>query len=219
MRRTYSSRSPWVGALSMSLACCALVALAGCGDVIEPGPGSVTSGLTDDDKKLDEQNGNLPTELTFDVPENLTGPRVELEPTKTGDDTFELRLLLRDFPNLFGIAGHLRYDPAALEVTEIEKHTVLEGTGYASRTIAADKPKGRLLLGSTRFRTGGSFYSQLQGADVNKQRWVTLQVKVLQEGAHTIAFDPHSLMAKRSTYENVKTNFGQLTVVWKGSAK
>ena len=187
--------------------------LAACeGDVIAEGPAQAGSGLVDDKGKVDDGGNKDATNLLFDVKGNASGPRVELQPTKTGADTFELRLVLRDFSDLFGVAGHLRYDPKNLSLQSIEKHKVLDDGAFDSKTVAADSPKGRVLLGATRFRTTGSPFSPLLGAKVGKQVWVTMKFKVLQSGEHTIAWDDSASMVKTSKYEDVETDFATVTV-------
>ena len=65
--------------------------------------------------------------LTFAPSDVIKGPRVVLEPTYVDDSSFEVRIILRAFEDLFGVAGHQRYDPAALELKKFETHTILEG--------------------------------------------------------------------------------------------
>lgn len=216
---TIDRSSSFVGSVSLRalllLFIASLAVTVGCGDTIADGPLSSSTQLVGEQPSgttADTTPGAA--KLSFSPTGATTGPRVELEPTKTGDDTFEVRVLVRSFPNLYGIAGHLRYDPKTLSLTKLTTLKMLDGGDYDGRSIGADQPKGRLLLGAARFRTKGSAYGALQGADVTKQVWATLSFKILADGTHKLAFDAATLMVKNASYEDVDTDFGGLEVTY-----
>jgi hypothetical protein len=197
----------------------ALLIAPACDDSLVSGPLESSSSLANNNTGRVDPNAAGSPKLLFNATGATENARVELEPTKTGDSEFEVRLLLRDFPNLYGIAGHLRYDPKVLTLVTVQMHKVLQGKNYDSRSVGADKPKGRLLLGATRFKSGGSAFSPLAGVPVGKEVWATLTFKLLADGKHTIAFDPTTTMAKSATYEDLKTSYGGLVVEYVGGAK
>jgi len=191
----------------------------GCSDDVLDGPVDSTAQTNlggDNGKVGDDGKGGATakttTKLSFDVQSVPTGPRILLEPTKTGDKTFTVRLLIVDFANLFGVATHLRYDPKALELTDLKTHELLRGPGYDARAIAKDSPKGRVLLGVARYLVSGSAFQALKGATVNKAAWATLTFKVLKPGKHTVTFDKNATIARRSDYQIVDAAWATLTV-------
>lgn len=142
-----------------------------------------------------------------------SGARIALEAAATAPDTFEVQVVLRDFKDLFGVAGHLRYDPAQLELTKLSTDSILEGGDYYARSVGVDSPKGRVLLGSTRyFVIGESPFQALEGIDFPKRTWAKLTFRIKLAGTHTIAFDPDSTVAKQSTYEDHAASWHKLIV-------
>ncbi len=131
-----------------------------------------------------------------------SGARVGLT-VEGPDDTgaFTLRVTLRDIPDLFGIATHLRYDAKTVELVDASEHAVLAGDGWAPRVLVKPVPD-RVLLGAARIREGGSPYSPLEGAKVGNQLWATLQFRLLDGATETtIDFDPARSIARSAGYE------------------
>lgn len=140
-----------------------------------------------------------------------TGPRVELTPTVLADGQIEVRVSMRDIGDLFGIAGHLRYDAAALELIASKAHPVLAGNGWEPRTLLHAKP-GRLLLGAARVRVGGSPFSPLEGAKVGNQLWATLTFRKKTAGETQLSFDPAHALARAADYGVVPVQWQGLTI-------
>ena len=74
------------------------------------------------------------------------GARVTLDHELVDGDQVVLKVRIRSFDNLYGIAAHLRYDPKTLELVAIQGHDVLNNFSHSSRTIAKKSPSGRILL-------------------------------------------------------------------------
>lgn len=140
-----------------------------------------------------------------------SGPRVELVPTVLEDGTIEVKVALRDIADLFGVAGHLRYDATRLELVTSKAHAVLAGEGWEPRSLLHLRP-GRLLLGGARVRVGGSPYSPLQGVKVGNQLWATLTFRKIAPGDAVLSFDPAHLLARAANYSLLKLEWQGLTI-------
>lgn len=140
-----------------------------------------------------------------------TGPRVELEGTVEKDQSVTVRVLVRDFDNLYAIASHLTWDKDALRLLEHKGHTMMLGTGYLSRTLVKPAEKDTLLLGAARFRNSGSPWAKLDGAKVGTELWATLRFELLGEKAELRFSADHSL-ARMSTYKPVDAGWQTLAI-------
>ena len=148
-----------------------------------------------------------------------TGARVTLDHTLIENDQIEVKVTIRSFDNLYGIAAHLGYDPKALKLVSIQGHDVLNNFSHSSRTIAKESQAGRILLGAARFLTNAQPWSKLEGAAVDSALWVTLRFAVQADGEHVISFDPARSFAKDSTYKDVATTWGQLRITRQADAR
>ena len=141
------------------------------------------------------------------------GARVTLDHELVDGDQVVLKVRIRSFDNLYGIAAHLSYDPKTLELVAIQGHDVLNNFSHSSRTIAKDSPAGRILLGAARFRNSSQPWSTLQGATVDNQLWATLRFAVQADGEHVVSFDPARSFAKDSKYQDVATQWGEFRLI------
>ena len=148
---------------------------------------------------------------TFDVAGATTGARVGLAVTDLGDGRYRVEILLLDITDLFGVACHLTFDPAAVEIVSTKGHNVLGGDGWAPRSLVKSVA-GRVLLGAARTREGGSPWAGLAGAKVGKQLWATIELTHLTDGVTTLQFDPERCLARASTYEPVALAWPTLTL-------
>ncbi|MEY3013944.1 MAG: hypothetical protein RIT45_2679 [Pseudomonadota bacterium] len=174
--------------------------LAGCGADDESTSGGAAAADVQSDTSVTDVAGE-PT-WTVTLSGATTGPRVAMAVDGPDDaGTFTLRVTLRDIPDLFGIATHLRYDPTQVELVDAKEHAVLAGDGWAPRVLLKPVPE-RVLLGAARIREGGSPYSPLEGAKVGNQLWATLQFRLLDAATSaTIDFDPARSIARSAGYE------------------
>lgn len=151
------------------------------------------------------------------------GPRVEFEGAWRDDaKRLQVKVFITAFPDLIGIAGHLRFDPAALALTHLEVMPVPAGDPDDAETwephaIAKEAPAGRILLGGARFRIVPHVYAQLEGAAVDRELWLVAEFEVKQPGSFKLAFDPASLVAKDATGKDIAVQWGSAEIVWKGA--
>lgn len=114
-----------------------------------------------------------------------------------------------DVADLLGIAAHLRYEPAKLQLTKLELLPLAElgedNPGvWSSRGIAKDAPAGRIMLGSARFRNQIAPYVYPMGAAVQRDKWVALEFAVLGAGETKLWFDTPSKLARQGDGKAVK---------------
>lgn len=132
-------------------------------------------------------------------------PYVEL----TGEWQADAKLLnvvvwLGDFTDLLGIAGHLRYDATKLQLVNSEALPLTEesaASGFQYRAVLKEAAPGQLLTGTARFRTQSHPFLYPEGAKVSRAQWLMLQFEVKAVGKSTIAFDPKTLLARKSKGE------------------
>ncbi len=191
----------------------ALLALAGCGedDVVAKAGADAGADVLADVGGVGGDDVGARAGLDATATGATSGARVELAPTLLADGTLEVRVLIRDVDDLFGLAAHLRYDAAALELVSSKGHPVLGGSGWEPRTLVHARP-GRLLLGGARVRVGGSPYAQLQGAKVGNQLWATLVFRKIGAGPTALSFDPAHLLARAADYSVVALQWQGLTI-------
>ncbi len=199
---------------TVALALCGLLALSACGasETSEPDAELVADVSTTQDGLGDDGDVTSGPGVALTTQGTQTGPRVVLEGKAESADEFEVRVLVRDIPNLYGIAAHLVWDESALELVSHNGHLMMIATDMRSRTLVKPSGKSRLLLGAARYRDGGSPWAPLVGAKVTNQIWATLRFRVLTSGKHSIAFDPDHLLAKSSTYEDLALSWTSLDV-------
>lgn len=135
------------------------------------------------------------------------------------DDHIRVEVAVNHFADLFGIAGHLHYDPAVLQITSSQANAVPLGdkkdtSDYKPRGTAKESPTGRILLGGARFSNVPSPFDTPSGVKLTRETWLVLEFHVLQKVKTVIAFDPNSLVARNGSYTEVPTDWGQLTIDW-----
>jgi hypothetical protein len=111
------------------------------------------------------------------------------------------------FPELFGIAGHLHYDPAALELISLKPDHLprgpVEQADWLPVSLAEETPKGRILLGGARFRTKPSAYEAMVGVKVERELWLTAEFAPKKAATTQVAFDAGSITARTAGGEDL----------------
>ncbi len=130
-----------------------------------------------------------------------------------------VEIAINNFADLFGIAGHLHYDPAVLQLTAQQANGVPVGadnnlTDYKPRTVAKESPTGRILMGGARFSNVPTPFDTPTGAKVTREVWLVLDFNVLQKTPTSLAFDPNTLVVRNGAYTDVPTDWGQLQISW-----
>lgn len=130
-----------------------------------------------------------------------------------------IEVAVNRFSDLFGIAGHLHYDPKVLQLTALQANAVPLGdkkdtSDYKPRAVAKEAPVGRILLGGARLSNVPSPFDTPTGVKVTHETWLVLEFSVLQKVATTIAFDPNTLVVRNGAYTEVPTDWGQLQISW-----
>jgi hypothetical protein len=125
------------------------------------------------------------------------------------DDAKRMRVqvYVGKFPELFGIAGHLHYDPDALELISLKPEHLPRGpvaqADWLPVTLAEDTPKGRILLGGARFRTKPSAYEAMVGVKVERELWLTAEFAPKKAATTQVAFDTGSITARTAGGEDL----------------
>ena len=132
----------------------------------------------------------------------------------------KVEVVISNFADLFGIAGHLHYDPSVLQLTALQAYGVPLGkfkstADYTPRAVAKEVPTGRILLGGARVVNAPSPFNAMEGVMVDKETWVTLEFAVLKQTQTTIAFDPITQVVKTGDFKEAPTDWGHLTIDWK----
>ena len=126
------------------------------------------------------------------------------------------------FDDVIGVAGHLRFDPAALELVKVEAADVPNGItpnkDWEAVGVAKQSPAGRVLLGGARFRKEPSAYAAFDGAEVLREAWAVLEFVPKKVGTTTLAFDPPSIVARDSEGKDVAVTANLATVTVPASA-
>lgn len=122
-----------------------------------------------------------------------------------------------DVADLLGLAAHLRYDPAKLQLTKLELLPIAElgedNPGvWSSRGVAKDAPLGRIMLGSARFRNQIAPFVYPTGAAVQRDKWVALEFAVLAAGETQLWFDPPSRLARQGDGKALQLQWMDATV-------
>lgn len=130
-----------------------------------------------------------------------------------------VEVAIAGFSDLFGIAGHLHYDPEVLHLELLQGYAVPLGVAkntsdYTPRAVAKESPPGRILLGGARFSNVPSPFDTPAGVKVDREVWLVLEFSVLQRVATGITFDPDSLVVRSGAYADVATDWGSLTIGW-----
>ena len=140
------------------------------------------------------------------------GPRVAFTATVPADGSVAVEVALRDLQGVYGVAGHLRYDPEALEAVEIVAHDVLTGPGYVGRSLAALSMPGRIVVGAARFQLGSS-KKGLVGTDVDVATWVSMRFVAKKTGIHTLSFEPSRRVALAASKKPIDLVWGSLNLI------
>jgi len=128
---------------------------------------------------------------------------------------------LTGFKDLYGVAGHLHYDPAHLELVNIEGKSPLVEGSYDNPTVARKSPAGRVLLGTARLqkKTGKGQLQAPTGIDLaGTALWARLTFKPLAAGSSRVEFAPGDRGAFDSQKVLIKAEFLGGKVVTTGGA-
>ncbi|HEY3451119.1 MAG TPA: cohesin domain-containing protein [Myxococcales bacterium] len=121
----------------------------------------------------------------------------------TADGAARIDVVLGRHDNVYGIAGGLTYDPAALEFVRVEGAGWLEGAD--GLVVAKAGPSGKLVFAVTR-------KGVVAGEKVDAPRAVgTLVFKVLKSGASALAFLP-----ERSTVRSDGLDYSSKSPAFRG---
>ncbi len=207
-------RRPLLGAFGLAALC-----VASCTeDRLVAAPPSVSGGhatdvqaTSDADRGAQDSGGATQSAISTSVDGPAVGPRVTLSVLSVEGDTLQVQVGLRDIPDLFGIAAHLRVDPAQLAIEAVHGHPVLGDTAWEPRTLAVVAGP-RVLLGGTRARSSGSSTAALQGAKVGDQAWATVTLRKLTADDAWVEFDPERALARGADYTVLKLGWQRLLV-------
>lgn len=131
------------------------------------------------------------------------------------ESRLEVRVAIGQFTDLFGIAGHLRYDPEVLQLLDLTPKDVPAGPSkveFLPRTVAKESPVGRILLGGARVPKSVGMQYQPEGAKVNREIWLVAHFRVIKAGTTVLQFDPASVVARGPDGTDRPAEWGQLTV-------
>lgn len=147
-----------------------------------------------------------------------TAGYVELEGEWHADrGVAEVRVFVGGFASLFGIAGHFRYDPEALQLVLVDMKPVPIGSAsdadtWTARSVGKDSPAGRILMGGARLPLAPSPYLSLAGAKVGRELWMVAEFRVLKAGDWQLGFDPTSQVARGDDGKELPTWWGVATL-------
>ena len=192
------------------------VCLPGCGDesAVAPEADTLTASTTD----VQTSAADAPTLLA--VGATSTTGAVAVTGTWAADTQhIAVEVAVSQFKDLFGIAGHLHYDPAVLQLVASKAIGVPLGKagkplGYTPKAVLRDSPVGRLLVGGARVINAPSPYEGVEGVAVDREVWLQLEFAVLQKKPTQVAFDPTTLVAKTGTYTDIQADWGHLEISW-----
>ena len=192
--------------------------LAACGeDVATQGAADGESAGTDADAQL-ASGDEVPVFLS--IGGTSTTGSVTIAGSWTDAHHVRVEVAIANFADLFGISGHLHYDPAVLQLTALQGNAVPLGvtkstSDYTPRAVAKESPTGRILLGGARFSNIPSPFDTPTGVKVDREVWLILDFVVLaQVHQTTLAFDPNTLVVRNGAYVDVPTDWGQLQLNW-----
>jgi hypothetical protein len=131
------------------------------------------------------------------------GPYVEIAAKWDGAARrLRVTVWVGDVKNFLGIAGHLRYDPAVLELTASESWPLAENDpaqpgAWLTRSVLKDSPAGRVLAGAARTRVVTHPWMAPDGVDFSRDKWFDLEFKVRAAGTTELRFDPDSTLCRQ----------------------
>lgn len=204
----------------LALAACALVLGGGCSD--DQTVGAKTGAIQTDVTASGGDIASAKTPTLVADPQGA-GPAVSLHGEwLPAEKHLRVTVWVHDFKNLLGLAGHLRYDPAALHQVALTATGVPVGDTpdplYEVHAIAHDTPAGRILAGGARFASKPSPWLPVSDVAVSSELWLTIDFEVLQPGTHKLFFDPNSVLARSADGALVQVDWGSANVV-SGGAK
>ncbi len=134
--------------------------------------------------------------------------------------SLEVRVYVGGFAALYGLAGHLRYDPEGLELKQLDMKPVPMGPNsdsptWTARSVGKDVPAGRILMGGARLARKPHIYLPLEGAKVNRELWATAHFRVKQVGDWKLEFDPAQTVTRGSDGKDQPAWWGKATVLVK----
>jgi hypothetical protein len=146
------------------------------------------------------------------------GPYVELEGEWHADiGMVTARVFIANFPAVYGVAGHLRYDPEGLELAKLTMSDVPKGLAsdaqtWTARSVGKEVPAGRILLGGARIALHPHPFLPLEGAKVGRELWATAQFRVKKPGDFKLSFDPDHDVARGVDGKDQAATWGSATV-------
>jgi len=108
------------------------------------------------------------------------------------------------FPDLIGIAGHLTWDPARLQLAGAESlpfSPESASTGFQYRAVQKELAPGRFAVGQARFRALSHPFAGPEGVAVQRAQWLRLEFAATGAGTSALGFDPATRLARKGTGE------------------
>ncbi len=202
---------------NVAAALLAMLMLAACGeDVPTQGAGDAESTGGDIDAQV-AASGTGPVFLATGG--TATTGAVAIAGSWTDTQRVHVEVAINNFSDLFGISGHLHYDPAVLQLTALQASAVPLGAAkntsdYTPKAVAKESPTGRILLGGARFSNIPTPFDTPTGVAVTHEMWLVLEFSVLQKVSTSLAFDPNTLVVRNGAYTDVPTDWGKLQISW-----
>ncbi len=204
---------------STRLAFCAalLAAAAGCGqETAVTAPVTADASIAADVAGAADAKGAAIAEPKVVGAGHSEGPYVELSGSWSADaQRVTITVWAGDLPNLLGLAAHLVWDPAQLELTASDALNLTEeseASGFAWRHVLKAIAPGRLTAGSARFRSVSHPYAYPEGAKVSRDPWLKLEFRVLATGPLKIGFDDATQLARKAEGEFIPVQWIGATV-------
>lgn len=172
--------------------------------------------------EIQQTAGTSPTLLS--VGATATTGAIEVNGTWLPESRhIKVQVSVAHFADLFGVAGHLHYDPEILQLTALQAIGVpmgKKGAGfdYTPKAMAKESPVGRLLVGGARIVNQPSPFYPQEGIAVERETWLVLEFAVLAEKSTKIAFDPGTLVVKTGDYKDLQADWGHLDISWQTGA-
>jgi len=107
--------------------------------------------------------------------------------TSKEDQSLEVTIQGIELKNLFGVAFHLIWDPAILQLDSMTAASPLT-TNIPSETLLHEREAGRVVYGTARFHESNWGQFDYQGVDLSDANFATLHFSLLSAGETEIAF-------------------------------
>jgi hypothetical protein len=119
----------------------------------------------------------------------LESPETGLMIVATSKEDHSLEVTIRgiQLTDLFGVAFHLIWDPAILQLDSMTASSPLT-TNIPSETLLHEREAGRVIYGTARFHESNWGQFDYQGVDLSDANFATLHFSLLSAGETEIAF-------------------------------